>query len=166
MSSIFSHIQGLTAKPKPKPKQSRKAEPGRVVALFGARGSGLSTIVRVLSDASKKDCRIVHWPYDDLYERSFNSEGEVIFIDCVRNAADVKHLVEERLVDGASQGRIVQVMRPDVEPLEELNAWNQRRIQIEEMIHTYSLPYFTLMNGTGDLEAPIAELARVARLKS
>lgn len=145
---------------------------GRCIALFGAPGVGTSTVARCLCDASKSTTAVV--VVDDGVSDATIAEirdrqrfADVIFIDCVRSADDVKMLVIEHVVDGADRSdRLVQVMGnlrlPEIIAAE----WHPRRKAIEDAIFTYSLPYHTLHNEPNDLEAAVAELARIARLRS
>lgn len=143
-----------------RPAGRPKAEPGRVVALFGAPGAGVTTVAKVLVAASNKMVQ-VFTSVDDLKLSSI--VGDVRIIDCILAPDDVKHLVEEHLVDGANQGKIVHVQNLDVPTTPE---WDRTREAIEQTVQLYSLPYFTVQNTKGDLEAAVGELARIAQLRS
>lgn len=134
--------------------------------MFGMPQVGLSTIVRVLKQASKRTVVVVE-TVDDLKKERIRG-ADVVIVDAIRDSTDVRTLVEERHVDGFCQGCVVQVMNHDV-PIRDAAAhaaWNIRRAEIEAAIQLYNLPYHSIQNVRNDLEAPVAELARIARLRS
>jgi len=162
--------------PRRAPRQ--KAEKGRVIALYGAPGAGSSTIARIIKEASKKYVVIIPWELDDelttddllgAINTARGRGADVVLIDAVCDESDVKALVEGGLVDNFSQGKIVHVQNMDAEARQQgvvKAEWNKRRATIEQTIQLYNLPYFTLQNVSGDIEAPVAELARLAQLQS
>ena len=138
------------------------------MAVFGPPGSGKSLLTRVLVDASHENCALLKWAgQGDLaaaVEDLCAKHVEVIFIDSVHTPEDVYAVYECGGVD-VTGGAVIQVHATVAMPNEELDDWNQRRTAIEQVIYTYSLPYYTINNVHGDPAAPIAELARRAQIR-
>ena len=139
--------------PRPKPRR------GRVVALFGPQCSGKTTLAQVVVGASNTDAAVVPWCGGGVGElaklvEAARAGAEVVFVDSVGTPEEVVALYEAGGID-MTGGAVVQVQHDGA---------RCDASAIEQVVRTYSLPYFTVNNVSGDLEAPVAELARRAQL--
>lgn len=131
-------------------------EPGRVYALFGACGVGVSTLCAIADEETQtKTARIRGGGEFIEVERAIwaarRRGAEVIWLEhCPVGVDDVQWLYDERLVAPGWGGAIIRVVRNAVAvPVTGLAA-------IEERIIALSLPYFVVRND--DLERGVVEL--------
>lgn len=139
---------------------------GRAYAFVGPKGSGKSTIARIIADASELGIRV----FSDLEEAGeaidrmralTTKEGEdgaggVVIVDALRSVEDVQRLYNLRLVAPGWGGAVVRVMRNAVVD----RAFDSALASIEARILDLSLPYFVLRND--DLEQSVIEFCRRA----
>ena len=146
---------------------------GRVIALFGAPGIGLSTTAQCLLQASRKSIVCVNISDEGLIcalneiQKHVN-QADLVLLDSITSADEVKTLVTEHVIDGVNQNNlIIQIARTGAKLPEIVQAdWHARCKQIEDAIFFYGLPYRTIQNSHGDLEAAVGELARYGLIKS
>jgi hypothetical protein len=143
---------------------------GRLICLFGPPGSGVSTIARILHDASELKTAVLEPDFDDFVDQVAllrRTGAQVIFVDGFPKSEEgVQYLWDNRLVH-AGEGAIVQVMTdPELilhrrtATMGGIEAWYEQLGSIEEFIRRYDMPYFTIHND--DLENAVGDLARRA----
>lgn len=147
--------------PKRKPKPTR----GRIISVFGAEGSGVSTTIDILREASKATTTVITVTDETTYEELSDAIdehragdlAEIIFLDGFpRSAADIQVMFDNSWAY-AGEGAVILVRRGGI-------AYDPE--EIEERIRDYDIPYFTVLNETGrmGLAAAVAQLAQFSQL--
>lgn len=136
-------------------------ERGRVVALFGARQVGKSTLAHIVHEESETATTLIqHGTPEAVYEqvRTARKAGaEVILLDgCPGSPDEVQWLYDERLIAPAWGGQLIRIDRNAVVDL----VFMRGLAAIETRIQALSMPYFTVRND--DLERGVIDLLRRA----
>lgn len=132
-------------------------ERGRVVALFGAPGSGVSTLGRVAHHATHTPTALIERGDLAEMERAVEAErlrgSDVVFLEhCPRTVEDVQWLYNKRFVAPAFGGALIRVVRNAVVE----HAYDALLSRLEERIFALSMPYFVIRND--DLEQGAVDL--------
>jgi hypothetical protein len=137
-------------------------EPGRVFALFGAQGVGVSTLARTLHEESETPTGLVTVGEDLEPDVTAARKGgaEIIFVDGIRDAEDVQTLYDLRLVAPGWGGGLIRVDRNAIVDRE----WPARLLVIEERIRALSMSYFVVHNDDAE-RAAIDIACRVGLLR-
>jgi len=149
------------------------AEKGRVIALFGPPGAGLTALAHVIRDASNLDIAVLR----DTEEQALPERADfarmlgaaVVIMDGFPSfPEDIKKLYDARLVYPGS-GAVVRVVtdpelcvRRGYKTPDEVLAFNKRLPLIEEAIRGFNLPYYVVHND--DLEQAALDLAKRAQI--
>lgn len=151
-------VVGGDRPPAPARVRGESFEPGRVFALFGGRGTGKSTLARVVHEETETATALISWTGDpeavEAEVTATRKRGvEVIVLDgCPTSVDDVQWLYDERLVAPAFGGAVVQVVRnAAVDP-----SFGARLNALEARILDLSMPYFVVRND--DLERAVVDL--------
>lgn len=171
------------SRPEPAGRSIIAGEHGRVVAVFGPPGVGVSTILRCLGEAA--GVRVLQPDYDDLADQAKAQEGaEVLLIDGYPHAGlnehdepagprAIQYLYDRRLVTAGS-GAIVRVMSdPEVliqkgrTTLEGYRAWVRGLPPLEARMRLLDMPHFAIHNEEGEegLLKAVEDLAARLQLK-
>lgn len=145
-----------TARPRRK-----KAQKGRMVALFGPRGVGVSLVVGLVSGATKHATTITTLPA--LQNNDLVPSADVVFVE-THTADEVQALITEGFINAANEGVFVKVL-PDGIAVNDPD-WPDREKAIEDIIRQHNVPYHTVMNQHKDPMAACVGLAKAAQLKS
>lgn len=150
-------VVGGDRPPPPTRVRGESFERGRVFALFGGRGVGKSTLVRVANEETVTPTAAVLWDGNpdiaDLVAMERRRGAEVIFLDgCPRNVEDVQWLYDERIVAPGFGGAVVRVDRNAVVDPE----FGRTLGEVEARILDLSMPYFVVRND--DLERAVVDL--------
>lgn len=143
-------------------KPRKSARKGRVVGVFGPRGSGVSMLVGLVSGATKHPTAIA--PVGLLAERgALAPAAEVVFVE-LKEPEEVELCIVSGHIDASNDGVFVKVV-PDGFTVDDVT-WTSRETAIENIIHIHMVPYHTVMNKHKDPMAACIGLARAAKLKS
>lgn len=163
------------------PRAAAEPTRGRVVAVFGPPGSGVSTLVRCLCDAAETRTAVLQPGEGDLEDEVRRLRADVIFLDgfppCKRGADGlitgpdaIQYLYDRRLVF-PGYGAVVRVaFDPELSIRQGratpggVHAWFAGLSATEQHIRMLGLPYFVVHNEPGErgLEMAVGELARRA----
>lgn len=153
--------------PAPVSRRSAQATPGRVIAVFGPPGGGVSTILEILAQSTLTLTPLIRPDFGDLEEQVRGARGEAIFIDGapvlgryengeVSGPDSVQYLYDRRLVF-PGQGALVRVIcDPEVCRQQggatpaALETWFANLSDVERRIQMLDMPYFVIHNQPGD----------------
>lgn len=147
-------------RPPPRARVSREVaesfEPGRAFAIFGPRGAGISTLLRVLHEESETPTALLTLSpqLEDEVEAERARGAEVLLIDgAPTSAEDVQRIYDARIIAPGWGGGVIRVDRNAVVDRD----FPARLLPIEQRIRDLSLSYFLVHND--DIEQAAINLA-------
>lgn len=154
-------------------------DPGRVICLFGPPGSGVTTILRILTEAASARTALLKPDFGVLRDQVRGIVAEAVFVDgfpkCGKKPNlepsgpdEIQYLYDNRIVYPGS-GAVVRVnvdpellIRSGRATSGGIEAWFAGLPALESHIRVLNLPYFSIHNEPGEegLTQAVADLAR------